>query len=132
MKFFIRATHATLALFTFFLLIIATTASADSLVDGLWELTLRTPLGERVVILSARSTGRMVTGRVIDEGRIATPIYDGEISGNRVSWKTDVNAPMSLTLAFNGTIDGDTMSGTVGAGALGSWPFSGYLLRLPK
>jgi hypothetical protein len=32
---------------------------------------------------------------------------------------------MPLTLAFTGTIDGDKISGTVSAGAIGSWPFSG-------
>ncbi len=33
---------------------------------------------------------------------------------------------MPLTLAFTGKIDGDKISGTVSAGAIGSWPFNGH------
>jgi hypothetical protein len=35
---------------------------------------------------------------------------------------------MPLTLDFNGTVEGDKLSGSVKAGAFGSFPFSGNRL----
>jgi NADP-dependent 3-hydroxy acid dehydrogenase YdfG len=46
-------------------------------------------------------------------------------TGNAVSFKASIKNPMPLTLDFNATIDGTKIAGTVGAGAIGSWPFSG-------
>ena len=55
----------------------------------------------------------------------AIDIYEGKASGNTLTWKADIKSPMPLTLTFTGTIDGDRMTGTVSAGAIGSWPFTG-------
>ncbi|MDO9415489.1 hypothetical protein, partial [Pararhizobium sp.] len=52
-------------------------------------------------------------------------IFDGTVNGNDVAWKIDITDPMPLTLAYTGTVDGDTMSGDMGLGPMGSFPFTG-------
>ena len=47
------------------------------------------------------------------------------MSGNDVSWKVSITNPMPLTLTFNGTVDGDKLSGTADTGMFGSFPFEG-------
>ncbi|HEX9321700.1 MAG TPA: hypothetical protein VF913_06210 [Xanthobacteraceae bacterium] len=93
-------------------------------VDGTWNLIMQTPMGERRATFVATSQGGTLTGKQSGDGG-TTDIFDGTASGNDVSWKISITNPMPLTLQFTGTVDGDKMSGTMSAGALGSWPFSG-------
>jgi hypothetical protein len=94
--------------------------------DGTWKLTMQTPIGERKSTLALQSSGAALTGKLTADEGAATDIYEGKISGDDASWKADIKNPMPLTLAFTGKIDGDKISGTVSAGAIGSWPFSGH------
>jgi hypothetical protein len=47
------------------------------------------------------------------------------VDGNAVSWSAKISSPMPLTLDFSGAVEGDKMSGSVKAGAFGSFPFTG-------
>jgi hypothetical protein len=93
--------------------------------DGTWKLSMQTPIGERKSTLALQTAGGALTGKLTGEEGNATDIYEGKLDGNSASWKADIKSPMPLTLAFTGTVDGDKISGTVSAGAIGSWPFSG-------
>ena len=42
-----------------------------------------------------------------------------------VSWKVSITNPMPLTLEFTGKVAGDSMSGEMGIGPMGSFPFTG-------
>lgn len=93
--------------------------------DGTWKLSMQTPIGERRSTLSLQSTGGSLVGKMTNEEGNTTDIYEGKLSGANASWRADIKSPMPLTLTFTGTIDGDRMTGTVSAGAIGSWPFTG-------
>jgi len=47
------------------------------------------------------------------------------VNGNDVSWKISITNPMPLTLEFTGKVDGDAISGEMGIGPMGSFPFTG-------
>ena len=93
-------------------------------VDGNWNITLSTPLGDRDASLTLKSDGSSLTGKQAADGNEAD-IVDGTVSGNDVAWKASITNPMPLTLAFTGTVSGDTMSGEMGIGPMGSFPFTG-------
>jgi hypothetical protein len=93
-------------------------------VDGTWNLSMQTPIGERKSKLSLDGAGGALKGSLTGDEGNSTPIYDAKTSGNSVAWKADIKSPMPLTLEFSGTVDGDKISGTVSA-AVGSWPFTG-------
>ena len=93
-------------------------------VDGTWNLTMQTPMGERRATLVANSQGATLTGKQSGDGG-STDLFEGTVSGSDVSWKISITNPMPLTLQFTGAVDGDKMSGKMSAGALGNWPFSG-------
>ena len=57
----------------------------------------------------------------LDSGKV----IDGKVDGNNVTWSAKISSPMPLTLDFTGTVDGDKLSGSVKAGAFGSFPFTG-------
>ena len=92
--------------------------------DGTWNLTMQTPMGERRSTLTLATAGGTLTGKQEAEGN-TTDIAEGSVSGNAVSWKVSVTNPMPLTLTFNGSVDGDAISGTADTGMFGSFPFEG-------
>lgn len=93
-------------------------------VDGNWNLTMTTPMGERQATLSLKQAGGALTGTQGADGNTAE-IFDGTVSGDAVNWKVSITNPMPLTLEFIGTISGDSMSGEMGIGPMGSFPFNG-------
>jgi hypothetical protein len=93
-------------------------------VDGDWNLTMTTPMGERDATLSLQSSGGTLTGTQGAEGNSAE-IFDGTVNGNDVTWKVSITNPMPLTLEFSGKVSGDSMSGEMGIGPMGSFPFTG-------
>jgi|SRR5215467_14558559 len=92
--------------------------------DGTWDLTMQTPMGDRKATLVVKAAGSTLQGTQSAEGNSAD-IFDGTVNGNAVSWKLNITDPMSMTIEFNGTVESNTMSGNMTAGAFGSWPFTG-------
>jgi hypothetical protein len=93
-------------------------------IDGNWNLTMSTPMGERSATLSLKSAGSTLTGTQGAEGNTAE-IFDGTVTGDDVAWKISITDPMPLTLAFTGKVSGDAISGEMGIGPMGSFPFTG-------
>ncbi len=93
-------------------------------VDGNWNLTLSTPMGERKTTLSLTSSGGTLKGTQGAEGE-STEIFEGTVNGDDVAWKVSITNPMPLTLAFTGKVSGDSISGEAGIGPMGSFPFAG-------
>ncbi|WP_439369230.1 hypothetical protein ACRQ5Q_15480 [Bradyrhizobium sp. PMVTL-01] len=93
-------------------------------VDGNWNLTMTTPMGERQATLNLKAAGGSLTGTQGAEGT-TVEIFDGTVAGDNVSWKVSITNPMPLTLEFTGTVSGDSISGEMGIGPMGSFPFTG-------
>jgi hypothetical protein len=93
-------------------------------VDGNWNITMSTPMGERNATLSLKSSGGTLTGTQGADGN-SGEIFDGTVAGDDVAWKISITNPMPLTLAFTGKVSGDRMSGEMGIGPMGSFPFTG-------
>lgn len=93
-------------------------------VDGNWNLTMSTPMGERQAKLSLKAAGSTLTGTQSAEGNTGE-IQDGTVNGNNVGWSISITSPMPLTLKFTGAVDGDAISGEMSLGMMGSFPFKG-------
>ena len=93
-------------------------------VDGTWELTMQTPMGERQSTLVVKDAGGTLTGTQTAEGN-STDIEEGTVSGDNVGWKVAITNPMPLTLTFSGKVDGDQMTGDMDISGFGSWSYSG-------
>jgi hypothetical protein len=93
-------------------------------VDGNWNLTMSTPMGDRNATLTLKNSDGTLTGTQGADGN-STEIFDGTADGDDVAWKVSITNPMPLTLAFSGTVSGDSISGEMGIGPMGSFPFTG-------
>ena len=92
-------------------------------VDGTYDVTVKSPLGDQKSTLTVKSDGNTFTGT--NSGAMGSSDVSGEVNGNTLTWKQQMTVPMPMTLDMSITIDGDSVSGTVGAGAFGSFPVTG-------
>ena len=92
-------------------------------VDGNWNITMSTPMGDRDATLSLKNAGGALTGTMATDGN-SVEIFDGSANGDDVAWKVSITNPMPLTLAFTGKVSGDSISGEMGIGPMGSFPFT--------
>src|SRR5258707_5885545 len=91
-------------------------------VDGNWNITMSTPMGDRDTTLSLKNSGGKLTGTHGADGN-STEIFDGTANGDDLAWIVSITNPMPLTLELTGKISGDTISGEIGIGPIGSFPF---------
>jgi hypothetical protein len=93
-------------------------------VDGQWDVVVKSPMGDQKTTMTVNSNGDTFTGT--SAGQMgSTDIVDGKVDGNKLTWKTNITVPMPMTLDGAATVDGDTMTGTMTAGAFGSFPLTG-------
>ncbi len=93
-------------------------------IDGNWNVTMQSPMGARQVKAELAAAGGALSGTFTgDQG--SAPIA-GTIDGNAVAFAATIAGPMGqIELKFAGTLDGDSMSGSVQFGAFGSGTFTG-------
>lgn len=93
-------------------------------VNGKWNLTIKTPMGEQKGVLTLAQEGDALTGDM--SGAMgAVPIENGTVAGDSLKWHAKVTSPMPITLEFDGKLDGGNIAGSVKLGAFGSSTFSG-------
>jgi hypothetical protein len=93
-------------------------------VDGNWNITMSTPMGDRNATMTLKNAGGTLTGSLATDGD-STEIFDGKANGDELAWKVSITNPMPLTLDFTGKVEGDSISGEMGIGPMGSFPFKG-------
>jgi hypothetical protein len=92
-------------------------------IQGKWNITIKTPMGDRSGVLELKVDGKTLTGSLSD-GEHHVAISDGLVDGNRLKWKAKITKPMSMSFKFSATVDEDRISGDARA-LLGSATFSG-------
>lgn len=93
-------------------------------VDGVYECVTKTPMGDQKSDFHVTSDGATFTGQQV--GAMGTlEVIDGKVDGNQLSWKMDMKVPMPMTLDCTATVDGDSITGDIKAGAFGTMPMTG-------
>ena len=92
-------------------------------IDGTWKLSFNTPIGAQETTLEVKAVGGALTGTQSGSDG-SEPIHDGVVKGREASWSLSVTSPVPITLEFQGTVDGDAMSGSVKLGMFGETSFT--------
>ena len=93
-------------------------------VAGTYDIVTKTPMGDQQGKFTVVVEGGSFTGNV--SGPMGSmEVQDGQVDGNRLTWKMDMKVPMPMTLDCEATVDGDTIAGVVTAGAFGGMALSG-------
>jgi hypothetical protein len=80
------------------------------MVDGKWNITLKTPVGDKSGVLDLRTEGATLTGSLSDGEHLAA-ITDGKIDGNNLSWSAKITQPMRMSIKFTATVEADCING---------------------
>ncbi|MFF0630803.1 hypothetical protein [Streptomyces sp. NPDC004296] len=100
-------------------------------VEGTWNLSISAPLGKIKAVVEFREQDGVLTGVAHGAGE-EVPLNDVAFDGDRLTWKQAVTKPMRLNLAFDVTVDGDTLRGTSKAGRLPSSKVTGERRTAPR
>jgi hypothetical protein len=80
------------------------------MVQGKWNITIKTPMGDKSGVLDLKTEGTMLTGSLSDAEHYAA-ISDGKVEGNKLSWSAKITKPMRMSFKFTATVEADRISG---------------------
>jgi hypothetical protein len=91
-------------------------------IDGQWDSVAQSPMGEQqsVLTLTSKDDGSFVGTNSGPMGSL--DVTDGQLVGDHVTFKMEMKLPFPMTLTVEGTLEGDTMEGTIDTGAFGKFP----------
>ncbi|KEO90335.1 signal peptide protein [Erythrobacter longus] len=94
-------------------------------VAGTYNTTVKSPMGDQTGTLTIVDNGDGTFKGSMAGGMGSMDIESGDIAGSTLSWKMNMTVPMPMTLDCEATVDGDTITGNVNAGAFGAMPLTG-------
>lgn len=94
-------------------------------VAGVYDITTKTPMGDQQGTLTLVVDGDTVTGTQESPMMGSMAVEEGKVSGNTVTWVSNMTQPMPMKLECSATVNGDSIEGTVKAGAFGEMAVSG-------
>ena len=80
------------------------------MVQGKWNITLKTPMGDKSGVLELQANGATLSGSLSDGDHYAA-ISDGRVEGNRLSWSAQITQPMRMNFKFTAIVEADRISG---------------------
>jgi hypothetical protein len=81
-------------------------------IDGDWDVTVKTPMGDQRQTVTFKTEGAALTGKHENQLGVVE-IKGGRVDGDRLTWHVDMPQPMSMKLDIEVQVSGDTLSGTV-------------------
>jgi hypothetical protein len=106
------------------LMVLPSFAADAAKVAGDWEFTVESPNGKATPSASFKQDGEKLTGTY--KGRFGESALTGTIQGNAIKFTTTLSTPNGdVQIDYSGTVDGDTMKGTVEFASMGQAPFTG-------
>jgi hypothetical protein len=91
--------------------------------DGAWKTTINSPMGAQQGTLTVVTSGDTFTGKM--DGPQGSQDVSGKVDGDTLTFSAAITTPFPMTLEFTTKIDGEALTGTVKAGAFGSFPITG-------
>jgi carbon-monoxide dehydrogenase large subunit len=98
-------------------------APVEATVDGAWKMTLHTPMGPQEMVGRFTTEGDTLKG--VLESDQGSQSFEGTVSGKQLKWEMKVTKPMPITLKYDLTIEGNTLSGKAKLGIFGTAKVTG-------
>ena len=94
-------------------------------IDGTYNITIKTPLGDQNVKLTLKTDGDTLTGTTESALTGVNEWTDGRVNGNEITWTENAKTPMGpVTLNMKATVEGDKITGQADS-PFGPAPFEG-------
>jgi hypothetical protein len=99
-------------------------AADTAKVAGEWNLTVESPNVTGTPTANFKQDGENLTGTF--KGRLGESPLQGTVKGNAIKFKVSMTTPNGdIPAEYSGTVDGDSMKGTVKFGEIGQGRFTG-------
>lgn len=99
-------------------------AAKPQTIDGQWKMVMKPPMGpQQEMVATFQTEGGVLTGKL--DAPEGTQEFAGTAAGNRLKWEMKVAQPMPITLKYDLTIEGDTLSGKCKLGMFGTAKVTG-------
>ena len=93
-------------------------------ISGTYDCVSKTPMGDQKSQFTIEVNGDSFTGK--NAGAMGSmDLENGKVDGNKLTWTMNMTVPMPMKLEGEATVDGDTITGSIKAGAFGSFPMTG-------
>jgi NAD(P)-dependent dehydrogenase (short-subunit alcohol dehydrogenase family) len=100
------------------------TPVAKQSLDNVWDITVKSSVGDQKSVLTLKSDGAKLLGNVNNDQYGMQTVFGGELKGETITWKTKITKPVPMTLTYTGSADkDDVMVGKVKLGMFGEAPF---------
>jgi hypothetical protein len=80
------------------------------MVQGKWNITIKTPMGDKSGVLELKTQGTALTGS-LSNAEYQAAIRDGKVEGNKLTWSATITKPMRMSFKFTATVEDDRISG---------------------
>lgn len=94
-------------------------------IAGTYDIVTKTPLGDQKGTFTIVVSGESFSGTVTASLLGSMPVTGGKVARNRLTWRMDMKVPMPMALDCEATVDGNTITGAVKAGAFGTFALNG-------
>ena len=101
----------------------AAPTTAATVVDGTWKMVLATPMGPQEMLGHFSTQGSVLKGTL--ESPQGSQDFEGVVNGNQLKWEMKIAKPMPMTLKYDLTIDGTTLTGKAKLGMFGTAKVTG-------
>lgn len=92
-------------------------------VDGAWKMVLATPMGPQEMVARFTTEGEVLKG--VLESDQGSQAFEGVARGSQLKWDMKVTKPMPITLKYDLTVDGNSISGKAKLGMFGTAKVTG-------
>lgn len=92
-------------------------------IDGDWKMILASPMGPQEMTATFKTEGNRLEGEL--QSPEGSQSFTGTVEGNRLKFDLKVEKPMKITLKYDITIEGDSLSGTCKMGMMGKAKLTG-------
>jgi carbon-monoxide dehydrogenase large subunit len=86
-------------------------------------MVLATPMGPQEMVARFTTDGEILKG--VLESAEGSQGFEGVVKGNQLKWEMKVTKPMPITLKYDLTVEGNTISGKAKLGMFGTAKVSG-------
>ena len=94
-------------------------------VGGTYDCVTKSPMGDQKGTFTVNDNGDGTFTGSMQGAQGSMDVEEGKVDGNTLTWVMNMTVPMPMKLTCEATIDGDTLTGGVNAGAFGTMPLSG-------
>ena len=90
---------------------------------GTWAFEVQHSAGTSTPTVTITQTGEKLTGKYV--GSYGESVLTGSIKGAEFTFSVEVGTEQKVTMVYTGTLDGDTVKGSLTMGEMGEGTFTG-------